>query len=166
MEEKPNGNYIRMLRAIWNKYWRQQPTKQQPYGHLHPITKTIKVRRSRHVGHCWEFRDELKSDVLLWTHSHGRAKAGRPARTYIQQLSEDTWYSLEDMPKGMNNREEGRERVRDISPGCTRRCWYIYIYICVCVCVCVCLCVFSENVTNILVWWFCLKANHFLLFNT
>ena len=28
--------------------------------------------------------EEGKSGVLLWTPSHGRAKAGRPARTYIQ----------------------------------------------------------------------------------
>ena len=27
--------------------------------------------------------DELISDVLQWTPSHGREKAGRPARTYI-----------------------------------------------------------------------------------
>ena len=35
-------------------------------------------------------RDELIRDVLLWIPTHGRAKAGRPARTYIQQLCEDT----------------------------------------------------------------------------
>ena len=44
----------------------------------------------RHAGHCWRSRDELKRDVLLWTPTHSRAKAGRPARTYIQQLCEDT----------------------------------------------------------------------------
>ena len=41
---------------------------------------------SIHVEHCWRSRDEFTSDVLLWIPSHGRAKAGRPARTYIQQL--------------------------------------------------------------------------------
>ena len=44
----------------------------------------------------------------------GRAKAGRPARTYIKQLCEDTRCSLEDLPEAMNNREKGRERVKDI----------------------------------------------------
>ena len=90
MEKKLDGNYTRMLWAILNKSWRQNPTKQQLYGHLQPITKTIKIRQTRHVGHCWRSRDELISDVLQWTPSHGRAKAGRPARTYIQQLCEDT----------------------------------------------------------------------------
>ena len=43
-----------------------------------------------------------------------RAKAGRPARTYIQQLCEDTGCCPEDLPRAMNDREEWRERVRDI----------------------------------------------------
>ena len=81
MEKKLDGNYTRMLRAILNKSWRQHPTKQQMYGHLPPITKTIKIRRTGHVGHCWRSRNELISDVLPWTPSLGRAKTGRPART-------------------------------------------------------------------------------------
>ena len=56
------------------------------------------------------------------THTHttptyGRAKAARSARTYIQQLCEDTGYSPEDLPEAMNDREKWRERVRDIRAG-------------------------------------------------
>ena len=40
--------------------------------------------------------------------------AGRPARTYIQQLCEDTGCCPEDLPRVMNDREEWREMVRDI----------------------------------------------------
>ena len=114
LEKKLNGNYTRMLRAILNKSWQQHPTRHQLYGHLPPITKTIQVRRTRHAGHCWRSRDELIRDVLLWIPTHGRAKAGRPARTYIQQLCEDTGCCSEDLPRAMNDREEWRERVRDI----------------------------------------------------
>ena len=114
LEKKLDGNYSRMLRAILNKSWRQHPTRHQLYGHLPPITKTIQVRRTRHAGHCWRSRDEIISDVLLWTPTYGRTKAGRPARTYIQQLCEDTGCSPEDQPEAMNDREEWRERVRDI----------------------------------------------------
>ena len=103
-----------MLRAILNKSRRQHPTRHQLYSHLPPITKTIQVRRTRHAGHCWRCRDELISDVLLWTRTYGRAKAGRPARTYIQQLCEDTGCSPDDLPEAMNDREKWRERVRDI----------------------------------------------------
>ena len=123
-----------MLRAILNKSWKQHPTKQQLYGHLLPITKTINVRRTRHTGHCWRSRDELISDVLLWASSHGRAKAGR---TYIQKLCEGTGFSPEDLPEAMNNRDGWRKRVRDIRAGDTQDDddddGDIYIYICVCV---------------------------------
>ena len=114
LEKKLDGNYTRMLRAILNKSWRQHPTRHQLYGHLPPITKTIQVRRTRHAGHCWRSRDELISDVLLWAPTHGRAKAGRPGRTYIQQLCEDTGCCPEDLPEAMNDREKWRERDRDI----------------------------------------------------
>ena len=96
------------------KSWRQHPTRHQLFGQLAPVTKTIQVRRTRYTGHCWRSKDELISDVLLWTPAYGQAKAGQPARTYIQQLCEDTGCSPEDLPEAMNDREKWRERVRDI----------------------------------------------------
>ena len=118
---------ISMLRAILNKSWQQHPTRHQLYGHLPPITKTIQVRRTRHAGHCWRSRDELIRDVLLWIPTHGRAKAGRPARTYIQQLCEDTGCCPEDLPRAMNDREEWRERVRDIRAASTIWWWWWFL---------------------------------------
>ena len=56
---------------------------------------------------------------ILWTPTYGRAKAGRPAPTYIQQLCEDTGCNPEDLPEAMNDREKWRERVRDIRAGGT-----------------------------------------------
>ena len=108
-----------VLRAILNKSWRQHPTRRQLYGHLPPITKTIQVRRARHAGRCWRSNDELVSDELLWTPTYGQAKAGRPARTYIQQLCEDTGCNPEDLPEAMNDKEKWREMVEDIRAGGT-----------------------------------------------
>ena len=99
MKKKLDINNRRILRAILNKPWRQHPTKKRLYGHRPNITKTIRVRRTRHTGFCRRKRDELISDILLWTPLHGIAKAGRPARTYIQQLCTDTGWSLEDLSK-------------------------------------------------------------------
>ena len=109
--EKLDSNYTRMLQAILNKSWRQHPTKQQLYGHLPPVMKTIKVRWTRHAGHCC--RTLLVSDVLLWIPLQGWAKAGRPAWTYIQQLCADTGCSPEDLPKAMDDR--GGERGSGIA---------------------------------------------------
>ena len=84
---------------IYNKSWWQHPTRHQLYGHLPPITKTIQIRWTRHAGHCWRSKDKLISDVLLWSPAYGQAKAGQPARTYIQQLCEDMGCNPEDLQK-------------------------------------------------------------------
>ena len=130
MEKKLDGNYTTMQRAILNKSWRQHTTKHRMYGHLPPITNTMRARWTNHAGHCRRSRDELISDILLWTPSYDRAKAGWPARTYIQQICKDTGCSPEELPEAMNNREEWQVWVRDIRAGCTTwSWWYIYIYI-------------------------------------
>ena len=127
-EKKLDCNYTRMLRAILNKSRRQYLTQLQLYGHQPSITKTIKIRRTRHVGQWWRSKDELISDVLLWTPSHRRAKAGRPARTYIQQLCADTGCSPEDLPEGMDDREGWRERVRVIRADSATWWWWYTLY--------------------------------------
>ena len=114
MAKKLDSNYTRMLQTVLNKSWRQHPTKQQLYGHLLHITKTIQVRWTRHAGHCWRSKDEFISDVLLWTPSHGQAKVGQSARTYIQQLCANIGCNLEGLPEAMDDRDGWRERVREI----------------------------------------------------
>ena len=123
--EKLDGNYTRMLRAILNKSRQQHPTRHQQYGHLPPITKTIQARRTRHAGQCWRSKTELVSDVLLWTPAYGQSKAGRPARTYIQQLCDDTGCNPEDLPEAINDRETWKERVRDIRASRTTWWWFL-----------------------------------------
>ena len=91
----------------------------------------IRVIKTRQVGmgagHCWRSRDALISDVLLWTPTYGRAKAGRPARAYIRQLCEDTGCSPEDLPEVMNDKEKWRERVRDIRASGTTWWWWWWL---------------------------------------
>ena len=133
LKKKLDGNYTRMMQAILNKSWRQQTTKQQQlYGPLPPITKPIKVRRTRHAEHWWKSRNKLISDVLLWTPSHGRARAERPAWTYIQQLCADMRYIPEDQPEAMDDGERWRDRVRDIR---------------------------ADSVTCCCCWWWCTHAS-------
>ena len=124
MEKKVDGNYTRMLRAILNKSWRENPQRSSCIVTYHPS----KIRRTRHVGYCWRSRDEFISDVLLWAPSHGRAKAGWPAQTYIQQFSADTGCSPEDLPEAMDDRVGWRERVRDIrADSVTWWWWYLLL---------------------------------------
>ena len=98
-----------MQRSILNKSWKQHPTKQQLYGYLPLFSKTIQVRRTRH---CWRSKDELISDVLLWTSTHRRASDGRPAKNYLYKLCADIGWRLENLQEAMRERE--RERIRKI----------------------------------------------------
>ena len=120
LEKKLDGNYTRMLRAILNKSWRttphETPTVRAP---CLPSRKLYRSDEPDTPGHFWRSKDELVSDVLLWTPTYGQAKAGRPARTYTQQLCEDTGCNTEDLPEVMNDREKWREMVKDIRAGGT-----------------------------------------------
>ena len=112
-----------MLRAILNKSCGQHTTKQQLYGHLPPISKIIQIRRTRHARHCWRRKDELISDVLQWTPSHG------PARTYLQQLCKDTICNLENLPNVMDDRDEWRASIGEICASGTTWRWGRSIYL-------------------------------------
>ena len=116
IEKKLDGNRTRMLRAILNKSSKQYPIKQL-YGYVPSLSKTIQVRRTRHAGHCWRSKDELISNILLWTSTHGRASLGRPTRTYLQQLCKDTGCNLEDPLEAMDDRNEWWKRERERKRG-------------------------------------------------
>ena len=127
MEKKLDGNYTRNLRAILNMSWRQHPTKQQLNGHLPPITKLSKLDKP-------DMRDttgEVVTNILQWTPSHGRTKAGRPGRTYIQQFCANTGCRLEHLPEAMDDREEWRKRVREThNDGATWWWWWCKWFLC------------------------------------
>ena len=56
----------KMVKTDACKSWKQHPTKEQLYGYLTPITKSIQKRRTRHEGHYWRLKD-----VLFVTFPHG-----------------------------------------------------------------------------------------------
>ena len=51
LENKLDGNYTRMLRAILNKYWRDHPTHAELYANIPPISHIIRERRIRYASH-------------------------------------------------------------------------------------------------------------------
>ena len=111
LKKKQDGNYTRMLRAISNKSWQQHPKDTNYTATCLPSRKLSKLDEPDTQDTVGEART---NSSVIWTPAYGRAKAGRPAPTYIQQLCEDTGCNPEDLPKAMNDREEWRERVRDI----------------------------------------------------
>ena len=103
LEKKLDGNYTRILLAILNRSWQQHPTRRQLYGHLPPITKTIQARWTRHAGHCWRSKDEIVSDVLLWTpHMANQKQDDQLEHSYSSYVM-----------------------IRDVTPKTCRRQWMI-----------------------------------------
>ena len=109
-----------MLRAALNISWKQHPTKKVLYGMLPPISETIRDRRLRFAGHCYRAKTELASDLILWQPTHGRRSRGRPAKTYVDQLTEDIDCDPENLPVLMTDRDDWKERV-DICRVCSTR---------------------------------------------
>ena len=95
------------------------PHKQQLYGHLPPITKTIQVGRTRHTGHCWRSRGELISGPL---HMAERKQGNQLEPTYSSSVR-IRGCSPEDLPEVMNDRESWRKKVKDIRADDTMWWW-------------------------------------------
>ena len=117
--DAPHGRWL----SVWRKsltaivqecyelYWTNpNPTKQQLYSHLPPISKTIQIRRTRYAGHCGRSKDKLIMDVFQWTSSHVRARIWHQ----VELICTDTRCSMEDLPGAMDDWDEWRERVREI----------------------------------------------------
>ena len=68
---KLNGNCTRMLLVILNKSWQLHFTKQQLYGHLYPMSKTIQIIQTKYAEHSWRIKDELISNVFNVLYNYG-----------------------------------------------------------------------------------------------
>ena len=111
LEDKLDGTYTKMLRAVLNKSWKQHPNNKELYGNIPKISDTIRERRTRFAGHCWRSKSELVSDLLLWTPKHGHTTVGRPHKTYIDQLAQDAGMQIQDLKNAMEDRNVWRQRV-------------------------------------------------------
>lgn len=79
-----------MLRAVLAFTWKDRKTNKELYGELSSITSVLQERRLKFIGHMWRRKEEIVSQMLLWEPKQGPRKMRRPARTYVDQLREDT----------------------------------------------------------------------------
>ena len=105
LEKRLDGAYTRMLRAALNKSWKDHISNKYLYLEIPRISASIRKQRLRFAGHCWRSKAELASDVLLWQPTHSKRPRGRTAKTYIDQLLEDTGCNIDEIPTAMNDRK-------------------------------------------------------------
>ena len=112
-QKRLDGCYTRLLRASLNISWKQRLTNKVLYGSIPPISQTVRERRLRFAGHCSRAKDECISDVLLWRPRHGKRRVGRPAKTYVDLLEEDTGYTAEELDGLMADRAIWNSVIRN-----------------------------------------------------
>ena len=79
-----------MLWAAINVHWSQKVTNKKLYNGLPKITNTIRYRRLKFSGHIWRHDEQTASNLNFWIPTNGKNKIGRPQKTYIDHLIEDT----------------------------------------------------------------------------
>ena len=113
-------HYIDIWRNVWRKSsmaTTQECCKQCWTIHGGNTPKSSNCTATNNQSRKLSKLDEPDMQDML-TASHGREKAGRSARTYIQHLCANTWCSPEDLPEAMDDREGcAREGQRD-------PCWW------------------------------------------
>ena len=91
-----------MLWAGLNKSWKQHPKKTAA---VRPLTSNH-ANHSRKTRYAGVSKDELISEILLWTPTHGHTSIDRPAKTYIHRLCADTGCRVKDLPGAMDDLDE------------------------------------------------------------
>ena len=112
-ERKLDGCYTRLLRASLNISWKQRLTNKVLYGNIPPVSQTVRERRLRFAGHCLRANSECISQVILWKTCHGKRSVGRPAKTYIDVLEQDTGNTVDELKVLMADRSIWRDVVRN-----------------------------------------------------
>ena len=111
LESKLDRTYNGILRAILNIFWRQHPTKLQLRGPIPDISTIFRERRMRFAGHCWRAKQELASELLLWSPDHGKRRVGCPTITYINQPCRDTGCLPNALPALLKDRDGWNNRL-------------------------------------------------------
>ena len=113
LETKLNGCYTKMLRVVNNVKWQQRLSNNVLYDNLPSITITIATQRVSFAGHCFRSKEVVRK-LILWEPRCGKNTRGRPARNFINQLTDDTNLDKEDLEIAMHDREYWKNKVIEV----------------------------------------------------
>ena len=99
-----DGCYTRMLRAALNVSWKQHMTNKELYGDIPHVTSKITTRRLTFAGHCKRAKGSPVSKLVTWQPTQGKRTRGRPMKTYVDLLQDDTGYQTKEIETSMQDR--------------------------------------------------------------
>ena len=106
---KLKGCYTKILRVVNNVKWQQRISNNVLYDNLPKITNTIATQRVSFAGHCFRSKEVIHK-LILWEPRFGK-NTRRPARNFINQLTDDTNLDKEDLETAMSDREYWKNKV-------------------------------------------------------
>ena len=117
-ENKLDGTYTKMLRAVFNISWKDKIPNEQLYAGHQKLSQLIRTRRLKLAGHM--FRDETNPahSLVTWKPKHGTAKIGRPSASFPDILCSDLQIeTVRELEQHMRDRNSWRFLTsRDICP--------------------------------------------------
>ena len=119
LETKLNGYCTKILRVVNNVKWQQRISNNVLYHNLPKITNTIASRRVSFARHCFRSK-EVTHKLILWEPKCGKNTRGRPARNFINQLTDDTNLDKEDLETAMSDRDYWKNKVIEVRLRSTR----------------------------------------------
>ena len=108
-ENKLDGTYTKMLRAVFNINWNDRISNKQLYAGHQKLSQIIRTRRFKLAGHM--FRDEKNPahSLVTWKPKHGTAKLGRPTANFTDILCSDLQIdSVRELEQHMRDRNSWR----------------------------------------------------------
>ena len=99
-----DGCYTRMLRSALDVSWRDHMTNKELYGDLPKITTKITKRRLQFAGHCARGTGKMVTKLITWRPTQGKRSAGRPTKTYVDLLHDDTGLTPSEIETCMQDR--------------------------------------------------------------
>ena len=93
MEKQLDGCYSRMLRMALGISWRDRVSNENVFQNVPRVSETVRTRRLRLAGHVQRHQELTAHQLLFWEPDRGSRGRGRPKKTYINQLREDTGLS-------------------------------------------------------------------------
>ena len=79
-------------------------TNEELYGDIPQITTKIKARRLTFAGHCKRAEGCIVSKLVTWRPTQAEKSKGRPKKTYVDLLEDDTGYAVNEVENTMKDR--------------------------------------------------------------
>ena len=101
-----------MLRMALGINWWDKVRNEEVYQNIPRVSDTVRARRLRLAGHIQRHPELTAHQLLFWEPDRGNRSRGRPHKTFLKQLRDDTGLASDkEIQDLMQNRELWRDMV-------------------------------------------------------